>query len=107
MRKVLGQGWNRFAALVRRRSAAKALGIRYSRGSEFVLPTRIVRLGTEYTLDIPNEQGVRVAFAEILLDDCYGLRSSFEKVDVKTILDVGANVGLFSLAARLAYPAAT
>ena len=43
-----------------------------------------------------------MAFADIFLDDCYGLGRWGRPV--RTILDVGANVGLFSLAARLRYP---
>jgi FkbM family methyltransferase len=49
-----------------------------------------------------------VAFVELLLDDCYGLRRLVRRREgVATILDVGANVGLFGLAARVAFPQAT
>jgi len=55
-------------------------------------------------LSLPEQSGVRTAFIDILLDDCYGLHSARE---VSTILDIGAHVGLFGLAARHAFPRAT
>jgi FkbM family methyltransferase len=60
--------------------------------------------GRAIAVSLPEESGVRNAFIDILLDDCYGLDSMSE---ASTILDVGANVGLFSLAARIAFPKAT
>jgi FkbM family methyltransferase len=44
-------------------------------------------------------------FIEVLLDDCYGTQDLHEPVE--TVLDIGANVGLFSVAARMAFPRAT
>ena len=43
-------------------------------------------------------------FKNIFYDDCYGLRKSEGKVE--SILDVGSNLGFFSLAARSQFPAA-
>jgi FkbM family methyltransferase len=51
---------------------------------------------------VPKENGVRVAFVDILLDDCYGLRRLENPPD--RIVDIGAHVGLFGLAARVQFP---
>src|SRR5262249_39690436 len=45
-----------------------------------------------------------VAFLDILLDDCYGLGMIGGRV--ATVLDIGAHVGLFGIAARNAFPRA-
>jgi FkbM family methyltransferase len=45
-----------------------------------------------------------VAFLEVLVEDCYGITAASNQV--KTVLDIGANVGIFSLAARRACPSA-
>jgi FkbM family methyltransferase len=44
-------------------------------------------------------------FWKILIDDCYGLHRI--RRPVRTILDVGANIGLFSLMARHCFPRAS
>ena len=43
-------------------------------------------------------------FVELMLDDCYRLREIAREADIATVLDIGANVGLFSIAARAAFP---
>ena len=53
----------------------------------------------------PNEAGVREAFVEVILSDVYGLGRPRSEA-CSTILDIGANVGLFCLAARKVHPAA-
>ncbi len=64
--------------------------------------------GADVPLRLPAEYGVNVAFIELLLDDCYRLRRlSRQGETVARIVDIGANVGLFGLAARNAFPAAT
>ncbi len=89
----------------RRISAAARLKIPYARAAAFSLPSRM-RLGnTQIDLHLPSEHGVRVAFLELLLDDCYQLkRISRIAGNVESVLDIGANVGLFGIAARLAFP---
>ena len=45
------------------------------------------------------------AFIDLLIDDCYGIQKLKTKGEViESILDIGANVGLFGLSARIAYP---
>src|SRR5262249_11153473 len=58
--------------------------------------------GVWHPLSLPIENGVCVAFTDLLLDDCYGLRSL--QTTPRTIVDIGAHVGLFGLAARALFP---
>jgi len=59
-------------------------------------------------VNIPPERGKVGDLIDIILDDCYGLEQLQKKTSNPNlkILDVGANVGLFSLAARLNFPQA-
>lgn len=92
----------RLIQLFRRKKAAARLGIRFDRCSTFHLPEQMVINGRRHQLSLPNENGVKVAFIDLLLDDCYGCKRISEPV--KTVLDIGANVGLFGITARLAFP---
>jgi FkbM family methyltransferase len=94
----------RLPTMLRQRYRALRLGVLMGRTSRFQLPRRI-RLGGRWVeANFPDETGVRVAFLELLLSDCYGLCAAPR--DVRTVLDVGANVGIFCLAARAAFPRA-
>lgn len=81
------------------------------------------KLGLNPTTDLPNSLGACIAgrnvnlifpteerqvfaheFCKILLEDCYGLGQIRQKIG--TVLDIGANLGLFSLAARHQFPKA-
>ena len=73
---------------VRRKMRARRLGIPFSWIRDFELPGRILLGGLARELRLPAGNGVRVAFIDILLDDCYGLRPLAERV--KTVLDIGA-----------------
>lgn len=97
MLKRIGQYRNR-------RRAAAALGFSFRRSREFEPPSRILVAGTERELHLPGDHGTNVAFLDILLDDCYRLRG-FPN-NIASVLDVGAHVGLFSLAARMRFPRA-
>jgi len=92
----------RLMRLLKRRKSAARLGISFDRCATFHLPDQIVINGTRHRLSLPNENGVWVAFIELLLDDCYGCRQISQPV--KTVLDIGANVGLFGITAREAFP---
>jgi FkbM family methyltransferase len=94
----------RLRVLFTRRARARNWGISFQRAASFVVPDSVILAGERHSLFVPFENGVRVAFLELLLDDCYGLRELSH--DVTTILDIGANVGLFGLAARRAFPKA-
>lgn len=99
---------NRIATLLRRRRAAATLKVKFDRSATFRLPDTIWLNGQTKRLSLPDENGVKVAFIDLLLDDCYGchaLRKRDCKID--TVLDIGGNVGLFGIAARNAFPGAT
>lgn len=99
---------NRLFTLLKRKRVAGRLGIAFDRSASFRLPKSVSLNGTPQAIHLPEEIGVKVAFIELLLDDCYGchqLQKSGETI--KTVLDIGANVGLFGLAARCAFPDAT
>lgn len=97
----------RTTRLWHRRSAARRLGTRFSRAASFTLPRTIRLNGRDVAIDVPDEHCQRVAFVELLLDDCYRLRPLAGRAKIGTVIDIGANVGLFGLAARAAFPEAT
>jgi FkbM family methyltransferase len=70
----------------------------------FATPAKI-RIGTrDIELHLLKEEGVRDDCMECLFHNYYGLGKQLG--EVRTIVDVGANVGFFSLAARAHYPRA-
>ena len=88
-----------FAKIVRllqRQSRARKLGIN--------LPQDLIVLGKRQNVNLPSEKGMDGEFIEVLLDDCYGV----EQLDPSLIkvIDIGANVGLFPIAARNRFPQA-
>lgn len=110
---MLPQRWNpevvkRIDTLLKRRKAAAELGVRFQRCASFRLPHVIKVNGRLQRLSLPEENGIKVAFIELLLDDCYGCGTLERRGDrIQTVLDIGGNVGLFGLAARNAFPGAT
>ncbi|MDR3456886.1 MAG: FkbM family methyltransferase [Verrucomicrobiae bacterium] len=88
--------------LKRRKQAARQLGFDFRRAAGFELPAKIRADSRSLSLNLPQDEGTRTAFVDVLLDDCYRLRT-FPK-NIKTVLDIGAHAGLFSLAARLNFP---
>jgi FkbM family methyltransferase len=87
-----------------RRCAAAALGLQFRSSGAFEVPSKIRIAGTEREVRIPTDHGSKVAFIDIFLDDCYGLRAF--PAEVAAVLDIGAHAGLFSLAARMRFPEA-
>jgi FkbM family methyltransferase len=97
----------RIAKLFRRRKCARQYGSSFARSADFRLPEYITLHGIRHKLVVPDENGVKIAFIELLLDDCYRCRELVGSPEpVSTILDIGANVGLFGLAARSMFPCA-
>jgi FkbM family methyltransferase len=96
---------NRLTRLLSRRRRARHFGCTFHRARDFSIPGAITVAGKVISIQSPEENGIRTAFLEILMDDCYGLlRQSIG--DIKTMMDIGGNVGFFSLAARDAFPSA-
>ena len=91
--------------LLARRKRSKKLGVPFRRTANMELPSA---LGHLQPLNLPSERGMVAEFVNIILNDCYGLEQLQKKTSNPNlkILDVGANVGLFSLAARLNFPQA-
>jgi FkbM family methyltransferase len=89
-----------------RRRTARRYGVRFQRAATFRVPQSISLDGRELRLAVPDEYCQRLAFIEVLLDDSYRLRDLAKRARIETIMDVGANVGLFGLAARAAFPTA-
>lgn len=78
-------------------------GIWYTRSRSLSL--RSVRVaGKRIRLSFPpgEQEVLEYELGKILFQDCYGLGGITRKV--ATVLDIGANVGLFSLAARYWFP---
>jgi len=100
--------FSRLALLLKRRKAAAALKVKFDRSASFSLPDSIWLNGQMHPLSFPEENGVKVAFIDLLLDDCYGCHALKKRnKKIETVLDIGGNVGLFGLAARNAFPSAT
>lgn len=89
--------------LAMRKRAAK-FGFRFIRRASFELPEFIRLKDGRCLLSLPSEPGVYNDFVAIFLEDCYRLSSM--QSGVSSVLDIGANVGLFGLAARGYFPEA-
>ena len=74
----------------------------FRRSREARLPTHLRLNGTVIELRGPAEGGVNADFVTIFLDNCYGLLDVHLPPKAR-VIDVGANIGLFSLAARLRF----
>lgn len=95
----------RFATLLRRWWIARRFGVRFHGMSKSRLPPTI-RFG-ELTrpMCIPDDPMFVADFANVVLDDDYGLRRL--TTAPRTIVDIGANIGIFSAYARGLFPQAT
>lgn len=96
--------FGRLLKLIERQKRAKKLGVKFNRCASFKLPDHLTIGGNNKIVKLPIEIGVNVAFIDILLDDCYGLETLSHPI--RKVLDIGANVGLFGLAARNRFPEA-
>ena len=96
---------NRFAA-VRRMAASFRNGWRYGfvflRPAWFRMPQRIRVGGKRVALKFPPEHGAQADFFACFIRNDYGLGKQLPRI--RTVLDIGANVGFFSIAARGRYP---
>lgn len=95
----------RFSLMSKRFINAASMGIWFSGTSSFYLPNQFRVGNRNLTLDAPAERGLAYDFINVLLDDEYGLQKL--KQSPRTILDIGANIGLFSLWAAGCFPDAT
>jgi FkbM family methyltransferase len=70
----------------------------------FTPPSRFRWSDRGFTLRVPREESLAWVFRDVMLDDEYGIECL--PCSPRTILDVGANVGIFSLWAAANFPAA-
>ncbi|HVX51512.1 MAG TPA: FkbM family methyltransferase [Chitinophagaceae bacterium] len=95
----------KIGVLFKRKRNAKKIGIHFTRASGWRLPQEILIKNKEVTLDLLSDQSTSTSFADIFLDDVYGLYF-FKKhmPSIKRIVDIGANQGLFTVAASNVFP---
>jgi FkbM family methyltransferase len=96
---------SRSLLLLQRAVRAARLGVLFCGTSRFSLPERVRAGFKSLRLLAPPERGLAYDFINVWLDDEYGLRAMENKPT--KVLDVGANVGLFSVWAAYCFPAAT
>lgn len=95
---------NKLLQLLQRKIRAQKLGIEFNRVASFNLPGNLIVQGKRQKVNLPQEKGMDGEFIEVLLDDCYGVEQLSESL--MKVLDIGANVGLFPIAARNRFPQA-
>ncbi len=96
--------FHKISQLIKRKVRSQKLGIKFNRVANFNLPDNLIVLDQRQNVNLPSEKGMDGEFIEVLLDDCYGV----EQLDPSLIkiIDIGANVGLFPIAARNRFPQA-
>ena len=95
---------NRLKLYCKRLINAASLGLYFPGTSHFNLPDYVRSRQANIKLTSPPESSIAYDFINIWLDDEYGLKSFSHSP--QTILDVGANIGLFSLWAHQCFPSA-
>jgi FkbM family methyltransferase len=96
---------NRLGWYLNARLRARRLGFVFWRRRGFEVPSRLAVNGGSAPIECPAERGCRTDFIGIFLSDCYRLET-VKRLDgtIRTVLDVGANCGWFSIAARSHFP---
>jgi FkbM family methyltransferase len=90
------------AAHIRRLANAHRYGIHFLRRQSFVLPSHI-RIGPRrVAVSYPPEDGVSYDFLTCFQNDEYGLRHIHGRI--RTVLDIGSNIGFFAMSARARFP---
>ena len=85
-------------------NAARRIGCQFVRQRTFVAPATIHFGDKTIHFAYPDGQpGISSDFVNLLLDDDYGMNQHASK-PVSTIVDIGANIGLFSIWARMTHP---
>lgn len=96
---------NKFRKLILRNIRARKLGLFYGRAKTFRLPKAITTNGEICNLYCPDTVTSKELFVSLVLDDEYRLES-LPKAEINNILDIGANIGTFCLAAHIQFPEA-
>lgn len=85
------------------RKRAKHFGFKFSGRKNFRVPREVKILSKYQSLKIPDEHGAFIDFVSIFLEDAYNL-SYYRKFEISSILDIGGNLGFYSMAARSYFP---
>lgn len=96
---------NKIIRFLLRYCTAKKLGFKFRGISSFKIPNSLCLNGKVINLSFPEEKGVFIDFVSIFLDDDYNLGKIKHK-EITSIVDIGCNIGFFSIAARFAFPKA-
>lgn len=88
---------NKLCNFIKMNLNARYYGVPFYRRRGFKVPSMI---SDNRKIYCPNEHGALSDFIGVFIEDVYRLRSIN---NVKTIIDIGANVGFFSIAAKLNY----
>jgi FkbM family methyltransferase len=88
----------------RRLIRARRLGLFFSGTTRFTPPTSVILNGERLKLSFPDDKALALDVIDLWLDDEYGLGTM--TCPIRTVLDIGANVGLFSLWAWRHFPEA-
>lgn len=78
------------------------MGVNFAGTTKFKLPKAFRLNGRELRITAPDEIGLAYDFINLVLDDEYGLKR-LRKAPA-TVLDVGANIGMFSMMAGALFP---
>jgi hypothetical protein len=81
---------SRVINLFRRSQQARKFGIQFTRTADWQLPKQVIINNELKSLNLPDDNGTRVAFLDIFLDDCYGINQRHVSQPVETILDIGS-----------------
>lgn len=95
----------KFIYHVQRLTRARRFGVPFVRRGSFRIPEYVRLNGQTVPVASPLEQGAKNDFLTCFIDDEYGLAKI--KFPVRTIADLGANIGFFSMAARSYFPTST
>lgn len=94
----------RIRTLMHRRLTAGRFGLRFQRQKTFRLPACIKAVGTSPLYIPPDQESLTADFVNVILDDEYG--TSLLQTPPTTVVDIGANIGLFSWLALHSWPEA-
>jgi FkbM family methyltransferase len=83
---------------------AARMGLLWNGTTRFVLPKQFKYNSKSFSIVGPEEKSLAWVFRDVVLDDEYGL-SCIAKTP-KTVLDIGVNIGLFSIWAGAKFPGA-
>jgi FkbM family methyltransferase len=92
----------RFLGLLKMVRNARRFDVEFHRRASFHPPDQMMINGRRIHLRFPLEEGVKWDFLAVFLEDAYGLARCSEPINA--VLDIGGNVGFFSLAAKHYFP---